>query len=346
MTGSGTARQPGQRVRLIAFMAMVWLLWPAAPASADSAAPTNYKSTVLDVEPADSAATFEVVGGDGFLEITVAPGHSALVPGYFDDPYVRIDPDGTVWINHDSPAYYINQDRYGRVQAPPEADGRGEPEWEQVATGGRFAWQDHRIHWMSFDLPPTVTGDHYQFVFPWDLPIEVDGQEVSVRGELVWVPSRNLYPALLAGVVGLLPTIWKRSRRLIPMAVFAAVSAITAIVITITQLGGTPAVARTIPLAAAAPPAAVAVAAIVVALRNRSSNAGPWLLLGCGVFLVVWAIANIGMLWLPVLPTASSSDLQRAGASFVLWSAIAVVGAAIVLALRGREDLPKTAIIQ
>ena len=91
-------------------------------AAADPAVPTNYKSTVFTVSPNTGGAEFSIVGGDAFMQIAVAPGHTALVPGYFDEPYIRIDADGTVWVNHDSPAYYINQDRFGDVSAPADAD--------------------------------------------------------------------------------------------------------------------------------------------------------------------------------------------------------------------------------
>lgn len=338
MTGSGAAGGRTQRVRLAPLFVLLWLLVLPGAALADSAVPTNYKSSVLDVEPDSPVADFAVVGGDAFLEITVAAGHSVLVPGYFDDPYIRIDPDGSVWVNHDSPAYYINQDRYGTVQAPPEADGRGEPEWEHVGDGGTYAWQDHRIHWMSYDLPPTVAGDRFQFVFPWEVPIEVDGQEWTVRGELVWVPSLNPYPALLAGAIGVLPIVWKRSRRLVPMALFATGVAIVASVITAAQLSGTPGAVRTIPVVAAAPPVAVAAALSAVALRRKLTGLAPLLLLVGGALLLVWSISWFGMLRLPVLPSPSWSDLQRSAASLVLWAAVAVVGASAVDLVRKWQE--------
>lgn len=82
----------------------MFILLGTGTAAADVAVPTNYKSTVFDVDPAVPGATFTVVGGDAFMEVEVAEGHSVLVPGYFKEPYLRIDVDGSVWLNLDSPA--------------------------------------------------------------------------------------------------------------------------------------------------------------------------------------------------------------------------------------------------
>ena len=55
---------------------------------------------------------------------------------------------------------YINDDRYGANDlAPSRLQGVDvtalEPDWEQVATDGTFAWHDHRTHWMSSTPPDT-----------------------------------------------------------------------------------------------------------------------------------------------------------------------------------------------
>jgi hypothetical protein len=174
------------------------------PAIADPGHPTNYESTVVDVEPRSDGVRFSVAGGDAYLTVSVEPGHTVEIPGYFNEPYIRIDADQSVYVNENSEAFFINGDRYGRSEIPGYVKG-SEPSWALVGTDGFYAWHDHRAHWMSLDLPPTVTGAQRQQVFPWSVPTVVNGMTTTVSGELVWVPSRNAIPAILAGMAALLP---------------------------------------------------------------------------------------------------------------------------------------------
>jgi hypothetical protein len=329
---------PGRpnRTALAGLLSLLFILLGTGTAAADAAAPTNYKSTVFDVDPAVAGVTFTVVGGDAFMEVEVAEGHSVLVPGYFKEPYIRIDTDGSVWLNLDSPAYYINQDRYGNVQAPPEADGKGEPRWENVGSGGTYAWQDHRVHWMSFDLPPTVARDRYQVVFPWEFPVVIDGQEANVRGELVWVPSRNPYWPLLAGALGLLPLVfWDRMKVPVAAAVVGLATGV-AVVIAFIQYGGTPASAGGFPLSAGLLLVTAGAAIAGLVSYNERRRLALAALLAGGLALLGWALLNVGTLWLPVLPSATISNMQRAGVALVLWAGSAVALAMGIKLVRSR----------
>ena len=86
-------------------------------------------------------------------------------------------PDGTVEVNTDSKAYYINEERDGQVEVPDGVDGKGEPRWEEVARTGRFEWHDHRMHWMSESDPEAVSDkDVRTKIYDWKVPIAVDGR--------------------------------------------------------------------------------------------------------------------------------------------------------------------------
>ena len=62
------------------------------------------------------------------LEVVNRTGTEVVVPGYADEPYLRIGPEG-VWRNAHSPATNINLDGFGRVDLPADADSAAEPEW-------------------------------------------------------------------------------------------------------------------------------------------------------------------------------------------------------------------------
>ena len=113
-----------------------------------------------------------------------------VVPGYSDEPYLRIGPDG-VWRNANSPATYINLDRFARVDVPEHAQGQEEPDWVQISTESAYVWHDHRTHWMSEDLlPPAVAADPSRphTVFEWTVPLVHGGTPVEVDGVLTWSP--------------------------------------------------------------------------------------------------------------------------------------------------------------
>lgn len=305
-------------------LAIVIVVATAGPAFADPAAPTNYQSVVTAVDPPADGVEFEVVGGDAFLQVTVLPGHEVLIPGYFNEPYVRIDGDGSVWVNEGSPAYYINRDRYGEVPVPDDVDAEGEPQWTLVADGGRYAWHDHRTHWMSADLPPAVSGATVEVVFPWEIPVVIDGRDTTVRGELLWVPSQTPVPALLAGIIALLPLLaWRRGRTAI-LAGLTVAAAGVAVALTVVQNNGTPAAVRGFPTLVVIPLVALLAALAALVMRTRPQIPARLTLLG-GLSLVAWAVAAVEVLWLPMLPSAIPSQLERAGVAFVLWAGVGVV---------------------
>ena len=145
------------------------------------------------------------------LELVNDTDREVLVPGYSDEPYLRIGPDG-VWRNAHSPATYINLDRYGRTTLPDRADAAADPAWEQVSTEPHYVWHDHRTHWMSENLlPPEVAADpdRSHTVFEWTVPIRHGDTAVEVAGELTWSPP----PPALAGVAALRAAVAPRRRR-------------------------------------------------------------------------------------------------------------------------------------
>ena len=176
-------------MRILAYAAAAAaLLLGATPAFAHQGSP-NFLSQVKAVTPATDGVTVEVLNRDDRLLLHNTSGEDVLIEGYSDEPYARIDADGGVYVNKDSEAYYINEERDGKVDVPAQADSKGEPRWEQVSRSGRFEWHDHRMHWMSEGDPEQVTDkDVRTKVFDWKVPITVGGREGAIAGTLFWTP--------------------------------------------------------------------------------------------------------------------------------------------------------------
>ena len=310
-------------------LATVLLVLMAGPALADPAVPTNYRSIVNVVDPQPTGVTVEVVGGDAFLSVAVAEGNTVEVPGYFGEPYLRIDETGAVWLNTRSPARYINQDRFGVTEIPPTADAQADAEWEQVGTGGRFAWHDHRTHWMSPDLPPTIAGDRAEVVFPWKLTITINDVETEVRGELLWFPSANPVGPLLVGFLGVLPLLAYRRGRVSSVAITASLFAAITLFVATVQFAATPGFDRGAPIDLAIP--MIGVAAAVTALWLRDSSIRSWTAVTlAGGAIGWWAVATSTALTAPVLPSALPVGIERASVSLAMWVGIGVVVIAVL----------------
>ena len=116
-------------------------------------------------------------------------GKTVVVLGYDGEPYLRITPEGA-YHNIRSAATYLNEDRYADVELPPAVDATAPPEWRRIADEPRVEWHDHRIHWMSTVAPPVVQEDpdSPHRILDWEVPLEVDGTPVVVRGALDYSP--------------------------------------------------------------------------------------------------------------------------------------------------------------
>ena len=55
----------------------------------------DYESIVRGVAPAIDGFTVEVLNGDDRLEVTSQATETVTIYGYDDEPYVRMDPDGS-----------------------------------------------------------------------------------------------------------------------------------------------------------------------------------------------------------------------------------------------------------
>jgi MYXO-CTERM domain-containing protein len=152
----------------------------------------NMKSVVRDLQPHVDGVSLQVLSGDDRFQITNRSKVTVLVQGYDKEPYARITPDGTVTVNHNSPAFYLNTDRYGAVTVPKTASAKATPDWHVLDKTGVFEWHDHRMHYMARGIPSIVTDKSKKTkIFDYRIPIEIGGKQGQILGTLWWAPQSD-----------------------------------------------------------------------------------------------------------------------------------------------------------
>jgi hypothetical protein len=336
-------------VVLLGVAATLALAGPASAHVGGGAAGSDFDGRVLSVTPEVPGLTVRILQFGDELELVNETGTEVVVPGYSDEPYLRIGPDG-VWRNARSPATYINLDRYGRATLPSGADAQAAPDWQQVSTQPHYVWHDHRTHWMSQKLlPPAVAADptRSHTVFDWQVPLIWGATPVTVTGELTWSPPPSpwvVWPlyvvlALAGAVAGLLA----RGPR--PLGALLLVGGAAAL----WHAAATPEPPVTIAshlsaLVSALLPAGIAVLVAAVgfraALRRRGVMTG-LLAVVLGWLLLVQGLPDVDVLWAAhVLSNGPEPVARLAVAVLVALGAGLVVGG-IVAVRRFREARPE-----
>lgn len=176
-----------RRICGAAALALLALATAATTALAHGGGGTDYTSEVRSIAPANAGLAVEVLDRDDRLALRNDSGRTVVVEGYNGEPYVRLKPDGAVEVNRNSPALYLNADRFGKVELPARADENAPPDWKTVDGSGRFEWHDHRIHWMGAGRPQAVSDPQRRTkVFDWRVPLRVGGERGAVAGTLTW----------------------------------------------------------------------------------------------------------------------------------------------------------------
>jgi hypothetical protein len=177
---------------LAAAVALLALTAAAPTAALAHQGNPNMKSVVRALAPHVDGISLQVLGGDDRFQLTNRSKKTVLVQGYDKEPYARITPDGTVAVNHNSPAYYLNNDRYGAVTVPKTASARAVPDWQVLDKTGVFEWHDHRMHYMSRDIPPIVKDKTQRTkVFDYTIPIKLGATQGHISGTLWWAPAKD-----------------------------------------------------------------------------------------------------------------------------------------------------------
>jgi hypothetical protein len=260
---------------------------PSHIGSGDAVQPRDTVSVIESVSPAlPDGVQVTIVGADTYVRLE-SQGIAVEVPGYENEPYLRIDEDGVVEVNDGSMTTLLNSERYGRVELSTFVATQT-PQWRKIATNGIAMWHDHRSHWMSPMRPATL--DDKGTVQPFTIPMVIGGVETSITGTLylrdqaspLWWIS-GLFAVAAMVVVSLA---WRRS-----FFVALAVVSCVGLLVGTAEYFGLPDGARITPVMMLFSLAALVVA--VVALLPRFSTngglVGMSLNAGAGATLVVTA---------------------------------------------------------
>ena len=310
----------------VALVVAATMLLAAAPtAMADAAGPTDYRTDIVSVEPTSTQIHVEIIGGDSFVFLEQLEPVEIVVLGYQAEPYLRFDPDGTVYENRRSPAVWLNQDRYGDDDLPSFANADANPEWFEVATNGRYAWHDHRSHWMNPQPPPSAeAGDQ---VLEAAVPIQVDGKPVTITVASFLLAGPSSVPAVVGGVAGLAAAAvaWRSSR--IPQAVIGLLGAGAGALLGTMAFNSVPAETEPSQLLWLLPVIAIVALLVLIVVRKRTATTVylDGLLVAAGATLAAWGIVRFDALRRALIPSDAPASLDRIGISLVL-----VVGVALV----------------
>ena len=221
------------RLRAVAAGAALLALLAVPAAQAHQGNP-NYRSVIHGVIPNMPGVKLQVLNFDDRLQLDNRTGQTVTVEGYQNEPYARLLKDGTVEVNRNSPAYYLNNDRTSTGSVPANAKPGATPSWKVVDRTGSFQWHDHRIHWMSTVMPKQVTDKSKRTkVFDWKVPLTVGGTSGAVNGTLFWAGTGGSAPvgayaglALIALLgLGAVPVVRRRRGSAAPVGTTEAVGA-------------------------------------------------------------------------------------------------------------------------
>jgi hypothetical protein len=332
-------------VVLLGVLAVLMVSGPAQAHVGGGTAGSDFDGRVVAVTPAMPGVSVRVLQFGDDLELVNGSSTEVSVPGYSDEPYLRIGPDG-VWRNKNSPATYINLNRYGQVSLPPSADSHAAPDWEQVSTEASYVWHDHRTHWMSQgQLPPAVAADpaHDHQVFGWQIPMFYGDEKVVVAGELTWSPPPSpwlvwplyLVLTLVAVAAGLLARSPRPLGALLVLGAVAAVWHALATSAPAASLGS-----HTGAIASAMLPAVMVL--LVAGIGIRAAWRGRGVLTGFMALLLGWLLLIEGLPDVDVLWTAHSLSngpqlVARAAVAVMVALGIGLVIGGITAARRFRD---------
>ena len=321
-------------VRLLAAFAALFGVVPslAAPAAVE---PRDTQTVVETITPAfPDGVTLEVIGFDSYLKLR-APGREVQIPGYENEPYLRIDRDGSVWFNEGSRTWALNTDRYGRVDLS-EFTATESPSWVRDRRDGTALWHDHRVHWMSTAKPSVL--DDRGTIQDFTLTVVVDGAAHTVSGALYLREKASIAwwaTGLVATIAFVAFAVWRRRAFTWTAPVVGSVAAIVGGL----QWLGTEPGARVVPLLGAF--GALAAIVGVIGLRvgrsrtTRASLMSAAMNAGSGATLLLVAVLTADHVRSAYVPGLEWAWIARTVVPVVLAAGVVATLDGIVRVVRG-----------
>lgn len=329
-----------RRFAVLGALVTVVLGFSAGPASAHTVGgvgATNFRTTLEKFDGVPGVG-LRVVENGSKLEARNTTRTDVVVRGYQNEPYAKVGPGG-VFVNENSPAYYLNTDRFGVTTVPASADPRKAPRWRKVSGEHSFRWHDHRTHWMQTTLPPLVSQapDEFHEISRWTITLDHDGRTLTGSGTLAWVPGPA--PWLWFGAVLVLAALVVALGRVVPVAAGAVALVVVsdaAHSVGVSLLEGLSPVNFVVGLL---PQFAVwAIGGLAVWLLVRRRDGGPWAAAIVGVCVAVASgFPDLPVFWRSSAPTVLPLTVDRLAVVVALGAGLGLVGSLALLLFRGRR---------
>jgi hypothetical protein len=186
------------RAALMAMMVFGCLLAPASAALAHNGtggSSSDYRIQITGWQGDHTGIELRIVELGNRLELHRTTAQSVMILGYSGEPYLRLDRSG-VSENVNSPAHYLDLDRFASMNPPATASATAVPSWSTLSTGPVVRWHDHRAHWMSNTPRADVLAapDVERVIFAaHHIDFVVDGRNVDALIRVTWLPTPMRY---------------------------------------------------------------------------------------------------------------------------------------------------------
>jgi hypothetical protein len=297
---------------------------PAQPVSAhggNGGTSSDYRIEVIGYDGDSSGIEVHPVELGNRMELVRTTAKEVQILGYDGEPYLRLDADG-VFENLNSPAHYINLDRFARTTIPATATAQAQPNWVKLSDGSSVRWHDHRTHWMD-PTPRQDVRDNpnvERVIFPANrVELLVDGKPAAAIVKVTWLPPPSritwLVVTSIAACALLAALVMVSSlRRFAPL--FALLAAVACVV------GSGTSAFR---IGASALAIVVVLAGLI--LKNR------WLPAAAAALVIVLAVTHFEVFEHQLLAGWAPAVLQRVAITLALAFSAALVGSELVTGL-------------